>query len=145
MRFFCGLMLLLTAATTLWAQREPCLAGIDSPDCGIKITFNPPVTLTEEKNLQVPNEITIEVPIRFHATKVQLKTGPAGGTTADQFKLFAETARFKKAGNVVRFQMELKDCPGSDNALVFDIVAPKFPYPIVVNYQPVECRKGESK
>jgi len=145
MRFLCGLMLLLSAATSLWAQREPCLAGTDSPECGIKISFNPPANLPEEKILQVPNEVTIEVPIRFHATKVQLKTGPAGGTTADQFRLFAETAHFKKAGNLVRFQIELKDCPGSDNALVFDIVAPKFPYPIVVNYQPVECKQRESK
>lgn len=145
MRYFCGLLLLLTSATALWAQREPCLAGTDSPDCGIKIAFNPPANFPEEKTLQVPNEVTIEVPIRFHATKVQLKTGAAGATTADQFKVFVETARFKKAGNVVRFQMQLKDCPGTDDAFLFDIVAPKYPYPTVVKYEPVQCRKGDSK
>ncbi len=145
MRFFYGFTLLLLAAASLWAQNEPCLAGTDSPDCGIKITLDPPLKMPEENTLWVPNQIVIEVPLRLHANKVQLKTGPAGATTADQFKLLAETAHFKKAGNIVRFQMELKNCAGSDNAFLFNIVSPKFPYPLVVNYQPVQCKQRESK
>ena len=141
MRFFCGLILFLSVATGLWAQSEPCLAGTDSPDCGIKISMDPPLQAPDNSTLLVPNKITIEVPLRLHPSKVQLKTGPAGSTTADQFKVFAESARFKKAGNIVRFEMEVKDCPGPDTAFVFNIVEPKLPYPMVVKYEPLQCKQ----
>jgi hypothetical protein len=145
MRLFGGLMLLLVCTANAWAQREPCLAGIDSPDCGIKITMSPPLKYPDDNMFWVPNQITIDVPMRLHPTKVQLKSGPTGTEVADAFKLFAETAHYKKVGNVARFQLEIKNCPGVDNALEFLIVSAKLPFPIVVNYQPLECRQHDNK
>jgi hypothetical protein len=145
MRLFCGLLLLLVCTANAWAQREPCLAGTDSPDCGIKITMSPPLKSPDEHIFWVPNQITIDVPMRLHPTKVQLKSGPTGTEVADAFKLFAETAHYKKVGNIARFQLEIKSCPGVDNALDFLIVSPKLPFPIVANYQPLECQQHESK
>lgn len=145
MRVFCGLMLLLACTANAWAQMEPCLAGADSPDCGIKITMSPPPKSPDDKMLWVPNQITIDVPMRLHPTKVQLLSGPTGTEVADAFKLFAETAHSKKVGNLVRFQLEIKNCPGVDNALNFLIVSPKLRSPIVVNYQPFQCQQHEDK
>ena len=145
MRLFCGLMLLLVCTANAWAQREPCLYGAESPDCGIKITMSPPLKPPDGNIFWVPNQITIDVPMRLHPTKVQLESGPTGTEVADAFKLFAETAHYKKVGNIARFQLEIKSCPGVDNALDFLIVSPKLPYPIVVNYQPLECQQHESK
>lgn len=145
MRFLCSLFLLLTTAATLWAQREPCLAGVDTPECGIKITLNPPTTAPNESVLAVPNEITVDVPMRLHANKVQLKSGPAGSDDADAFKLIAETTHFKKTEGVARFRFEMKSCPASGNALQVDIISPKLPYPITVNRQPLECKQPEAK
>jgi hypothetical protein len=145
MRLFCGLMLLLVCMPNAWAQREPCLAGTDSPDCGIRITMSPPLKSPDDNTFWVPNEITIDVPLRLHPTKVQLMSGPTGTEVADAFKLFAETARYKKVGNSARFQLEIKNCPGVDNALEFLIASPKLPSPIVVNYQPLECQQHGDK
>jgi len=107
--------------------------------------MNPPLKLPDEKIFWVPNQITIDVPLRLHPTKVQLKSGPTGTEIADQLKLFAETAKYKKAGGSVRFQLEIKDCPGVADAFTFFIVAPRLPYPIVVNYQGFECKQRASK
>jgi hypothetical protein len=142
-RFLCGLLLIVTVAATLWAQREPCLAGADTPECGIKITMNPQAP--SESVLLVPNEITVEVPLRLHPNKVQLKSGPSGTEVPDAFKLIAETTHYKKSGGVVSFKLEIKSCPGTDNALDFNIFSPRLPYPITVNRQPIECKQGEGK
>jgi hypothetical protein len=136
--------MLLLAATTLWAQREPCLAGVDTPECGIRITMNPPSS-PDQNLLLVPNEITVEVPLRLHANKVQLRSGPSGTEVADAFKLVSETTHSKKAGGMARFMLAIKNCPGSDNALQFNIIAPRLPYPITVNRQPLECKQREGK
>ncbi|HLI62381.1 MAG TPA: hypothetical protein VKV05_03195 [Terriglobales bacterium] len=141
MRFFCGMMLLLAAATNLWAQREPCLTGIDSPDCGIKITLNPPLS---GNILPVPNKITIEVPMRLHPAKIQLNSGPMDGVAGD-FKPFLETTHYKKVKGAARFQMEIKSCPETDNAFEFYIIAPHFPYPFAVNSAPYECKAQAGK
>ena len=39
--------------------------------------MNPPLS-TSDNILSVPNEITIDVPMRIHADKVALLSGPAG-------------------------------------------------------------------
>ena len=144
MRFLCGLALLSTATITAFAQMEPCLTGIDTQGCGIKVTMNPPLNLADEKVFWVPNEITVEVPMRLHATKVQLKSGPAGTEVGDLFKPLVESAKYKKTGGLARFQMEVKNCPGSDKALELYIITPKLPYPIAVNYQPFECKPRDA-
>ncbi len=144
-RIFCGLTLWLVVGASLWAQSEPCLAGVDSPGCGIKITMNPPLKSPDENILWVPNEITIDVPLRLHATKVQLKSGPTGTAVADAFKPFAETAHYKKAGGLARFELQIKSCPEADNAFLFYIFPAHLPYPIAVNSQPFECEQVPAK
>jgi hypothetical protein len=137
-------MLLSIAAVASWAQMEPCLTGIETQGCGIKVMMNPPLNLSDEKVFWVPNEITVEVPMRLHPTKVQLKSGPAGTETAESFKALVESAHYKKVSGSARFQMEVKNCPGADNALELYIITPKLPYPIAVNYQPFECKQRDA-
>ncbi len=144
MRFYCCLMLLLATAAIARAQREPCLTGADSPDCGIKITMNPPVS-TSDNGFSVPNEITIDVPMRIKAAKVALLSGPAGAGSSDQFKPVAEVKNYKKVEGNERFKMQVKDCPGTDNAFEFAIYSPRFPYPLTVNQQAFQCKQGASK
>lgn len=141
MRCVCGLMLLLACSTVLWAQREPCLTGIDTPGCGIKITLDPPLS---GNVLPVPNQVTIDVPMRLHPAKIQLNDGPIGGV-ADDFKPFAETTHYKKVKGVARFQLEITSCPEAANAFEFYIIAPHFPYPIAVNAAPYECKVSAGK
>ena len=145
MRFlFYGFVLSSAIAVNAWAQMEPCLTGIDTQGCGIKVTMNPPLNVAGEKIFWVPNEITVDVPMRLHPTKVQLKSGAAGTETAESFKPLVESAHYKKTSGLARFQMEVKNCPGSDSALELYIITPKLPYPIAVNYQPFECKQRES-
>ena len=144
MRFYCCLMLLLATATIARAQREPCLTGADGPDCGIKITMNPPLSTTDNI-LSVPNEITIDVPMRIKAAKVALLSGPAGAGSSDQFKPVAEVKNYKKVEGIARFKMQVKDCPSTDNAFEFAIYSPRFPYPLTVNQQAFQCKQGASK
>jgi len=138
MRVFCCWIVLATA-TMAWAQNEPCLAGTQDPGCGITVTTNPPLT-TEENVFWVPNQITVEVPARLHATRVVVLSGPTGTGVADQFKPFVETKHYQKDGANMRFKVEVKSCPGSDNAFNVGIYSPRFPYPLSVLIQPFECK-----
>ena len=126
------------------AQNEPCLAGTDTPECGIKITTNPPLS-PAGNILSLPNEITVDVPMRIHAARVTLLSGPAGATGADAFKPLAEVKNYKKVDGSARFQIEVKDCPGTDNAFQFIIYSQRFPYPLTVNLQPFQCKQGAPK
>ncbi len=144
MRFYCCLMLLLATAMIARAQREPCLTGADSPGCGITIAMNPPLS-TSDNILSVPNEITIDVPMRIHAAKIALLSGPAGTGTADLFKTVAEVRSYKKVGGNTRFKIQVKDCPGTDNAFDVNIYSPRLPYPLVINVQPFQCKQGAAK
>jgi len=141
MRIYSCLMLLLATVTIAWAQNEPCLAGIDTPECGIKITMNPPFSASD-RVLWVPNEINIDVPLRLHAARVVLLSGPAGSASADAFKPVAEVKNYKKVEGNARFKIQVKDCPGSDNAFEINIYSPRFPYPLTVNQQPFQCKQG---
>lgn len=144
MRLLCWLMLLVTTSAIAWAQNEPCLAGTDSPDCGIKITLNPPMNTPDENIIWVPNEITIDAPLRLHATKVQLDIAPVGAQSTEQFKLLSETKHFKKVEGSERFHLELKSCPELNAGLVFYVASPRLPYAIVVNSKPFECKQRVS-
>jgi hypothetical protein len=137
-RLLWTLLLLLGASASLWAQMEPCLAGVDTPQCGIKIALNPPSNSPEGNALSVPNEITVDVPVRIKAAKVQLNAGPKGAQASD-FKPVTEAAKFKKVGNVERFHLKLDSCPAGDNTFQFKIVSPKFPYPITIERE-YECK-----
>ncbi len=103
--------------------------------------MNPPLS-TSDNIFSVPNEITIDVPMRIKAAKVALLSGP-GGT--DTFKPVVEVKNFKKVEGNARFKMQVKDCPGSDNAFEFAIYSPRFPYPLTVNQQPFRCKQGSAK
>lgn len=144
MRIACGLVLFLAATTTLWGQMEPCLAGADSPDCGIKVVVAPPPEPPDENVIWAPSEVTIDVPLRMHPTKIQLNAGPAG-TEAATFKSVAATTHYKKVGNVARFQVQIKSCPEGDNLLVFNIVSPRLPYPLAANPKLFECKQKTIK
>jgi hypothetical protein len=139
MRVYCCLMLLLATATIAGAQAEPCLTGADSPGCNIKITMSPPLS---GNIFSVPNEITVDVPMRIHAAKVALLSGPGG---VNDFKPLAEVKNFKKVEGNARFKMQVKDCPGTDNAFQVNIYSPRFPYPLAVSVQPFECKPGSPK
>ncbi len=145
MRFFYCLMI-LASAVPAWTQNEPCLAGIQDPACGIRVTMDPPVKAADGNTLWVPNEITVDVPGRLHASKVQLNSAPPGSQAADDFKLLAETAHYKRTGGVERFKLQLKSCPGADSAFQVVIVAARVPYPIAVDYtlrcQPAPANGG---
>jgi hypothetical protein len=140
MRAVYALIIVVGCAASMWAQREPCLVGTDSRDCGIKITLNPPPKEPDENAISVPNEVTIDVPLRLHATKVQLNTG-AAGTGIDQFKLFSETAHYKKVDGTARFRVQIKSCPQADSSFVFEILSERLPYPVTVNPKPFECKQ----
>lgn len=144
MRVYCSLMLLLAAATIAHAQMEPCLAGIDSAGCGIKVAMNPPLS-TSDNILSVPNEIIIDVPMRIRATKVALLSGPSDSGSADQLKPVAEVKNFKKVEGNARFKIQVKNCPGADSAFELAIYSPRLPYPLVVNQQPFQCKQASAK
>jgi len=139
-RLLWALLLSLAASVSVWAQMEPCLAGADTPQCGIKISLNPSSNPPEGNALSVPNEITVDVPVRIKAAKVQLSSGPKGAQASD-FKPLTEAAKFKKAGNVERFHLKIESCPAADTAFQFKIISPKFPYPITTDRE-YECKGG---
>jgi hypothetical protein len=140
-------MPVLAIALTCSAQQKgACLGGNEDPaDCGIKITMNPAFKVPEENVFWVPNQIIVDVPLRLHPTKIVLWSGPTGAEVADAFKVFAETKRSKKVGDYARFQIEVKSCPGVDNAFELDVCTPDLQYPIEVNIQPFECKQGAPK
>jgi hypothetical protein len=128
---------LLTTAALASAQNEPCLTGTDDPACGIKVTFNP--ALGDDKVLQAPNQIVVEVPVRLKATKVTLTSGAAGSQNLQQL---AEVTKPKKAGHDTDFKLAVPSCTGIGSALQVNIYSPKFPYPMAVSFQPITCKQG---
>ena len=144
MRIAFALVLFLAAAANLWAQMEPCLAGTDSPDCGIKVVVTPTPEPPDENVIWAPSEVTVDVPLRMHPAKIQLNAGPAG-TEAATFKSVAVSTHYKKVGNVARFQMQIKSCPEGDNLLVFNILSPRLPYPLAANPKLFECKQKTIK
>lgn len=144
MRSVCGLVFLLILPSALWAQREPCLTGADTPDCGIQVVFNPPLKAPDNDIVTVPSELTVDVPLRLKPTKLRVNSGPAG-TQVSEFKPLAETAHYKKGKGVAQFRMEINDCPPNGGVLTIDILTSRLPYPIAVNSKPFECRQHTSQ
>lgn len=85
MRVLVGLIFLFVTSASLPAQMEPCLTGADTPQCGIKISLNPPSSSPDGNALSTPNEITVDIPVRIKAAKVQLSAGPKEAQ-ASEFK-----------------------------------------------------------
>ena len=142
MRLLCCLTFLVGMALNASAQMEPCLSGVDTPGCGIKITLDPPI---EGNILTAPNQVTVDVPMRLHPTKVQLSSGPSGTQVADKFTLVAEAAHYKKVNGHARFTLELKSCPENGDAFIYYIYAPRLPYPLYVNSEAFQCKPRDGK
>jgi hypothetical protein len=142
MRIYCCLMILLATVTIARAQMEPCLTGADTPGCGIKITMDPPLS---GNVISVPNDITIDIPLRMRAAKVALLSGPSGAATMDQLKPVEEVKNFKKVDGNARFRIQVKACPGGDAALEIAIYTPRYPYPLAANQQSYQCKPGAAK
>src|SRR5205814_6150185 len=75
--------------------------------CGIIVTFKPPIG----DALLVPNEVTVDVPLELHATKVIVQSYPRGTGVADiPTEGLAEMHRFQKIGKYARFRGEINKC-----------------------------------
>lgn len=136
------LMLLLSMAHAATGQqnapwkRKLCTEHPDS--CGIVVTFNPPI----DDALFIPNEVTVDVPLELHATKVIVSSYPLGTGVADiPREVFVEMYRFQNVGKYARFRGEIKKCTdqGSVDVLVFCRGFES--YPITAYGMAVECRQ----
>jgi hypothetical protein len=109
--------------------------------------MNPPLKYPDEDVLWAPNEITIDIPLHLHPTRVVLQSEPTGtgiGEEEDQSRPVAETNRFKKIGSYARFQAEAKKCPYG-NTIQFYIFTKAFKDPISVDIAPFDCNQRSSK
>jgi hypothetical protein len=75
------LTLLLSIPLTATAQQNKPQENVCKEDatCGIIATFKPPIG----DALLVPNEVTVDVPLVLHATKVIVQSYPLGTGVAD--------------------------------------------------------------
>jgi len=136
------LMLLMSMAFTATAQQnapwesKPCKEHVDG--WGILVTFNPPI----EDALFVPNEVTVDVPLELHATKVVVSSYPLGTGVGDiPSEGFVEMYRFQKVGKYARFRGEIKKCTDQGSVTV-DVYSKGFEhYPISAYMMAVECRQ----
>ena len=64
----------LTAAAQQTTPWEGKLCKEDPGACGIIVTFRPPI----RDALLVPNEVTVDVPLELHATRVIVQSYPLG-------------------------------------------------------------------
>lgn len=86
-------------------ESKPCKEHPGS--CGILVTFSPPL----DGALLVPNEVTIDVPLELHATRVVVSSYPLGTEVADiPSQTFIEMHSFQKVGKYAQFRGEIKKC-----------------------------------
>ena len=135
-------MLLLSMALTATAQQnapwksKPCKEHVDG--CGIIATFNPPI----DDTLFVPNEVTVDVPLELHATKVIVSSYPLGTGVGDvPSEGFVEMYRFQKIGKYVRFRGEIKKCTDQGSVEVLVYCKGFEHYPIRAYGMAVECKQ----
>jgi hypothetical protein len=97
-------------------ESKPCKEHPGS--CGIRVTFNPPL----ENGLLVPNEVTVDVPVELHATRVVVSSYPRGTEVGDiPSQSFVEMRSSQKVGNYARFHGKVERCTdqGSVQVLVY--------------------------
>src|SRR5262245_31358403 len=71
---------------------------------GIIVTFRPPI----EDALVVPNQVTVDVPLELHATKVIVQSYPRGTGVGDiPSEGFAAMDHFRKVGKYARYRAEI--------------------------------------
>jgi len=119
-------------------ESKPC--NEDPATCGIIVTFKPPIG----DALLVPNEVTVDVPLELHATKVIVQSYPRGTGVADiPNEGLAEMHRFQKIGKYARFRGEINKCTDQGSVEV-DVLCKGFEhYPIRAYSLAVECTQAE--
>jgi hypothetical protein len=139
-------MLLLSLAFTATAQQnkpwesKPCKEHPGT--CGIIVTFNPPI----EDALVVPNEVTVDVPLELHPTKVIVQSYPLGTSMGNvPYEGLAAMYRFQKIGQYARFRGEIKKCTDQGSVQVNVLCKGFERYPITAYGLAVECRQNGSK
>src|SRR5579864_9383294 len=134
------LTLLLSIPLTATAQQnkpwESKLCKEDPGTCGIIVTFKPPIG----DALLVPNEVTVDVPLELHATRVIVHSYPLGTGVADiPSEGLATMNRFQRVGKYARFRGEINKCTDQGSVEV-DVLCKGFEhYPIRAYMMAVEC------
>lgn len=140
------LTLLLSIPLTATAQQnkpwESKLCKENPTTCGIIVIFKPPIG----DALLVPNEVTVDVPLELHATKVIVQSYPRGTGVADiPSEGLAAMYRFQKVGKYARFRGEINKCTDQGSVEV-DVLCKGFEhYPIRAYMMAVECRQAGPK
>jgi len=134
--------LLLSIPLTVTAQQnkpwESKLCKEDPTTCGIIVAFKPRIG----DALLVPNEVTVDVPLELHATKVIVQSYPRGTGVADiPSEGLAAMRRFHKVGKYARFRGAINKCTDQGSVEV-DVLCKGFEhYPIRAYMMAVECRQ----
>lgn len=135
------LMLLLSITLTATAQNflwesKPCQ---EAPGwCGIIVAFNPPI----QDALFVPNEVTVDVPLELHATRVAVSSYPPGTGVADEpSEGFVAMSHFQKVGKYARFRGEIKKCNDQGSVAVYVFCKGFERYPITPYGMAIDCRQ----
>jgi hypothetical protein len=110
--------------------------------CGIIVTFKPPI----RDALLLPNEVTVDVPLELHATKVIVQSYPLGTGVADiPSEGLAAMRRFHKVGKYARFRGEIKKCSDQEGVEVDVLCKDSEHYPIRAYSMAVECTQADPK
>jgi hypothetical protein len=140
------LTLLLSIPLNATAQQnkpwESKLCKENPATCGIIIIFKPPIG----DALLVPNEVTVDVPLELHATKVIVQSYPRGTGVGDiPYEGLAAMDRFQKVGKYARFRGKINKCTDQGSVEV-DVFCKGFEdYPIRAYGMAVECRQADPK
>jgi hypothetical protein len=137
-----GLLLSIISTTTAQQKKpwESKLCKEDRGTCGIIVTFKPPIG---DALLLVPNEVTVDVPLELHATRVIVQSYPRGTGVADiPSEGLAAMHRFHKVGKYARFRGAINKCTDQGSVEV-DVLCKGFEhYPIRAYMMAVECRQA---
>jgi hypothetical protein len=138
-------LLLSIPLTAIAHQNKPWeskLCKEDPAACGIIVTFKPSIG----DALLVPNEVTVDVPLELHATRVIVQSYPRGTGVGDvPSEGLAAMYRFQKVGKYARFRAEIKKCTDQGSVEV-DVFCKGFErYPIRPYAMAVECRQVNPK
>jgi hypothetical protein len=131
-------------ATATTRQNKPWenkLCKEDPATCGVVVIFKPPI---RDALLLVPNEVTVDVPLELHATKVIVQSYPRGTGVGDiPYEGLAAVHRFQKVGKYARFDGEIKKC--TDQGSV-DLLCKDFEHcPIRAYGMAVECTQADPR
>ena len=138
-------LLLSTPFTASAQQNKPWESKLckENPDsCGIIVIFKPAI----EDALLVPNEVTVDVPLELHPTRVLVQSYPRGTDLGDiPNKGLAAMYRFQKVGKYARFRGKISKC--SDQASVeVDVLCKGFErHPIRAYATAIECLQEAPK